>query len=128
MTLGNSGVAATEYLTRYFSHSHDLFDANGNLLLNTDIAIQSMKELIEAKDYSPKRYNSWWRESAREFAAGDTAMSIIFSNYASEMMDSDSVIINKIGYTYLPGQNSCWVAAVLEYPKTAKTKRKHLIL
>ena len=122
MTLGNSGVAATEYLTRYFSHSHDLFDANGNLLLNTDIAIQSMKELIEAKDYSPKRYNSWWRESAREFAAGDTAMSIIFSNYASEMMDSDSVIINKIGYTYLPGQNSLLGGGCIGVSKNSQNK------
>lgn len=122
LTLGNSGVAATEYLTRYFSHSHDLFDANGNLLLNTDIAIQSMKELIEAKDYSPKRYNSWWRESAREFAAGDTAMSIIFSNYASEMMDSDSVIINKIGYTYLPGQNSLLGGGCIGVSKNSQNK------
>lgn len=106
LTLGNSGVAATEYLTRYFSHTQNLFDDAGNLMLDTEIALQSMNELMEAKAYSPKRYNSWWRETAREFAAGDTAMTIIFSNYASEMMDSGSSITNKIGYTYLPGQNS----------------------
>lgn len=49
LTLGNSGVAATRYLTRYFSHSHDLFDANGNLYWY-HIAVQAMKELIEAKN------------------------------------------------------------------------------
>lgn len=124
LTLGNSGVAATEYLTRYFSHSHDLFDANGNLLLDTDIAVQAMKELIEAKEYSPKRYNAWWREAAREFAVGDTAMAIIFSNYASEMMDSDSAVINKIGYTYLPGQNALLGGGCIGVSKNSKNKRE----
>lgn len=44
------------------------------------------------------------------------------------MMDSDSVIINKIGYTYLPGQNSLLGGGCIGVSKTAKTKRKHLIL
>lgn len=122
MTLGNTGVAATEYLTRYFSHSHDLFDAEGNLMLDTDIALQAMNELIEAKAYSSKHYNNWWRETAREFAAGDTAMSIIFSNYASEMIDANSSFTNKIGYTYLPGQNALLGGGSIGVCKSSRNK------
>lgn len=106
MTLGNSGVSATEFLTRYFSHTCELFDSSGNLLLDTEIALQAMKELVEAKQFSPKKYNNWWRDTAREFAEGETAMTVLFSNYASELLNSNSRIIGKIGYAPVPGNNA----------------------
>ncbi len=105
LTLGNSGVAATEYLTRYFSHAHSLFDAEGNPLLNSGAALQAMKELVAVKSYCSSKYNNWWRDTAREFAQGNIAMMILFSNYASELLNSSSKIIGNIGYTYVPGKN-----------------------
>lgn len=126
LTLGNSGVAATEYLTRYFSHSQNLFDASGNLMLDTDVALQAMNELIEAKAYAPKRYNSWWRETAREFSAGDTAMTILFSNYAAELLDSTSSITNNIGYTYIPGQNALLGGGCIGVCKSSSHKQEAL--
>lgn len=105
LTLGNSGVAATEYLTRYFSHSHDLFDSNGKPLLDTEAALQAMRELVEVKSYCSSKYNNWWRDTAREFAQGNIAMTLLFSNYASELLGSNSKIIGNIGYSYVPGKN-----------------------
>ncbi len=105
LTLGNSGVAATEYLTRYFSHTSDLFTAKGDILLETSAGLTAMQELAETRLYSPSRHSSWWRETAQEFAAGNTAMTVLFSNYASEMLDSGSRITNKIGYAPVPGAN-----------------------
>lgn len=122
MTLGNSGVAATEYLTRYFSHTQDLFNADGELLLNTDIALQAMKELVEAKKYSPKKYNNWWRDTAREFAEGNTAMTVLFSNYASEMLNSSSKIIGKIGYAPVPGNNALVGGGCIGVCKNSRNK------
>lgn len=105
LTLGNSGVAATEYLSRYFSHSTDLFASDGQLLLDTDAALQAMQELDEVKKYCSKTYSTWWRGTARVFAQGDTAMTVLFSNYASELLNNNSVILDKIGYAAVPGGN-----------------------
>lgn len=124
LTMGNSSTAAIEYLTRYFSHTHDLFDAEGNLLLDTPIGVQAMNELIEAKEYSPRRYNNWWRETAREFSLGNTAMTILFSNYASEMMGSHSAVTNEIGYAVLPGGNTLLSGGSIGVCKASKNKRE----
>ena len=106
MTLGNSGVAATEYLTRYFSLQESLFDEQGRLLLNTDAALQAMEQLIDAKKFSSADYSDWWRDTAREFSKGETAMTVLFSNYASEMLNSHSEVIGNIGYADAPGGNA----------------------
>lgn len=124
MTLGNSGVSATEFLTRYFSHSHELFDESGHLLLDTDVALQAMKELVEAKQYSPNRYNNWWRDTAREFAEGNTAMTVLFSNYASEMLNSNSKIIGKIGYAPAPGNNALVGGGCIGVCKNSRSKKE----
>ena len=105
LTLGNSGVAATEYLTRYFSHTSDLFSPDGDILLEQPIGLTAMQELVETRLYAPAKHNDWWRETAREFAQGDTAMTVMFSNYASEMLNAGSRITDKIGYAVVPGGN-----------------------
>lgn len=105
LTLGNSGVAATEYLTRYFSHASDLFSSDGDILLEQPVGLMAMRQLVETRLYAPPKHNDWWRETARVFAQGDTAMTVLFSNYASEMLNADSRITNKIGYAVVPGAN-----------------------
>ena len=105
LTLGNSGVVATEYLTRFFSHTSDLFSPENDILIESEAGLSAIRELVEARQYTPSKYNDWWRETASTFARGDTAMTIIFSNYASEMLSADSRIMNKIGYAVVPGRN-----------------------
>lgn len=105
LTLGNSGVAATEYLTRYFSHTSDLFAPDGDILLEQPVGLAAMRELVEARLYAPAKHNDWWRETAREFAMGDTAMIVLFGNYASEMLNAGSRVTDKIGYAVVPGAN-----------------------
>ena len=105
LTLGNSGVAATEYLSRYFSHTGNLFSPDGDILLDGPIGLTAMNELAETRLYAPARHSIWWRETAREFARGDTAMTVLFSNYASEILDSGSLITNNIGYAIVTGSN-----------------------
>ena len=105
LTLGNSGVVATEYLTRYFSHTSDLFSPSGDILIEGTDGLAAIRELVEARQYTPSRHNDWWRETARTFAQGDTAMTIIYSNYASEMLNASSHITNKIGFAVVPGGN-----------------------
>ena len=60
---------------------------------------------MEGSSYvNPDTY-LWWRDTARVFAAGDTAMTILYSNYASEMLGRQSRVRNDIGYAMVPGGN-----------------------
>ena len=105
LTLGNTGVAATEFLSRYFALTQDLFDADDHILLTSDAAVQALSELVESRRYASPIVNAWWRDTAHAFADGDVAMTILYSNYASEMTGKYSRIRNKIGYAMVPGSN-----------------------
>lgn len=105
LTLGNSGTAATEFLTRYFSYTHALYDQEGRALLTSEAARSALRDLIAVKPYANPACNSWWRSTARDFAEGQVAMTTLFSNYASEMVFTQSNVIGKIGYAMVPGGN-----------------------
>ncbi len=103
VTLGSTGVAGTEFLTRYFSASRNLFDDSGTILLDSDAAKRSLDELIEAKQYSKPNYCPWWTHAAQEFSDGNVAMTILYSNFASEILNRNSKVVNRIGYALVPG-------------------------
>lgn len=124
LTLGNSGVAATEYLTRFFSHTQDMFSQSGELLLETPIGLTAMNEVIEASLYAPSQHNDWWRKTAREFAAGNTAMTVLFSNYASELLWADSKIADRIGYAVVPGSNPLIGGGTIGVCRTSQNQKE----
>lgn len=105
LTLGNTGVAATEFLTRYFALSSSLFDEDDRICLSSPNAVQALTDLVNGAEFARPGYNAWWRDTARHFAAGDTAMTILYSNYASEMLNKESKIRGNIGYAMVPGGN-----------------------
>ena len=105
LTLGNTGTAATEFLCRYFALTRDLFDENGRILLSSQAGITALRQLVQSAPCVSSNYTFWWRDTARAFAAGDTAMTILFSNYASEMLEKHSQVFGKIGYAMVPGGN-----------------------
>lgn len=123
LTLGNTGVAATEFLTRFFSYAQNLYDENGQIVLNNKAGIRAMKDLLEARRYISSASVPWWTDSARAFSDGDVAMSIMFSNYASEILGYHSKIIDKVGYAHVPGKNplvgggSLGIARKSRYPE-----------
>lgn len=104
LVLGNTPIlAGTEFMTRYFSYSKSLFK-DGLPLLLSDEAEQSIVDILQLKhcvDPSLK----WWTEAAESFANGKTAMTIVFSNFASEFFGRTSLVSDKIGYGMIPGQS-----------------------
>jgi len=106
VTLGSAGVAATEFLTRYLSCTDSLFDPAGHILLNSHHALKALTDLIELKQYSKAGPCDWWTNAAQEFAEGNVAMTILYSNFASGILHKESRVINKIGYAMVPGSNS----------------------
>lgn len=105
LTLGNTGVAATEFLSRYVCQTDSFFDRDSLSFRCGEGAVAAMGQLEEAVRYASPRHSEWWRDAAREFADGDTAMTILFSNFASEILNPASKIVGKIGYSLVPGGN-----------------------
>ena len=103
VTLGSTGVAGTEFLSRYFSHSRSLFDDSGQILLDSEAARIALDELVEAKRYTKDKYCSWWTHAAQEFSDGNVAMTTLYSNFASEILNRNSKVVNRIGYALVPG-------------------------
>lgn len=122
LTLGNTGVAATEFLSRYFALTRDLFDSNDQILLTSDAAIQALTELVECRSYASPVINSWWRDTAHAFADGNVAMTILYSNYASELTGKDSRIRGNIGFAMVPGGNPLYGGGSIGVCRYSKNK------
>lgn len=125
LTLGSTGVASSEYLSRLFSHQKNLYDAEKNIRLNSPIAIEAMQELIDLKECANTKNCNWWTDTASTFSEGDVAMSIIYSNFASEILKSSSKVIGNIGFALPPGNNppigggTLGISKYTEHPKEA---------
>ncbi|MDR1903425.1 MAG: extracellular solute-binding protein [Treponema sp.] len=126
LTMGSTGVAATEFLTRYFSFTDSLFDDSGRLLLQGKHALRALKDLIELKSYTGEQYSNWWTNAAQEFSRGDAAMTILYSNFASAIFSRDSQVINKVGYALAPGRNPIIGGGSLGVSKYSKHPREAL--
>jgi multiple sugar transport system substrate-binding protein len=124
--MGSTGVAATEFLTRYFSLANSLFDDSGKLLLRGKQALRALKDLIEVKPCTGEQYSNWWTNTAQEFARGDAAMTILYNNFASAIFSGDSRVINKVGYTLVPGHNPLTGGGSLGVSKYSRHPREAL--
>ena len=125
VTLGSTGVAGSEYLARLFARQENLFNEKREIRLDSQTALDSLRELIELKRFTAPDYCSWWVNTARAFASGSYAMSILYSNYASGLLDHASRVVGNIGYAMVPGSNpligggSLGVSRFSKHPKEA---------
>lgn len=105
VTLGSTGVTGSEYLARFFSHQDHLYDSNREIHLDSEVGIRSLYELVKLKNYTAPNYCNWWTNTAKSFASGNYAMSIIYSNFATDFLGHFSNIVGNIGYAIIPGGN-----------------------
>ncbi|EET62590.1 ABC transporter, solute-binding protein [Marvinbryantia formatexigens DSM 14469] len=120
LTLGNTGVAATEFLARFFGHKKNLYNENGKIVINNDVGKKAMEELLELQKYIPGKPAKWWTTAAKEFAGGNIAMMINFSNYASEILGYHSKIIGNVGFGMVPGGNPIYGGGSLAVSKNSR--------
>jgi len=126
LTLGSTGVAGSEFLARFFSYQDNLYNEKEKVILNSDIANKSLEQLIEIKNYSAPKYNSWWVNTAASFAGGNVAMAILYSNYASDLLSSASKVSHNIGFALVPGNNPVLGGGSLGVAKHSKSPREAL--
>lgn len=111
-------VAGTEFMTRYFSYAPSLF-ADGLPLLLTCEAEQALSDILVLQQ-TIKTPLEWWSEAAEKFANGSTAMTILFSNFASEFFGKNSKVSDKVGYSMIPGSRPLLGGGSLGVTKASK--------
>lgn len=119
-TGGKNRVAGVEFLMRYYSHTKSLwFEENSK---SNKILKMTLKETIDSWKYSSKKEHVWWNDSVREFADGETAMTIQFANHATGFFKEDSKVIGKLGWAMVPGGNPILGGSVSGISKYSENK------
>ena len=103
LMLGDARMAAREFLSRYFSHSEQLYAPDGRILLESPVAVEAMHDLLALRGcVDPSHCNSWL-DTLTNFTQGNAAMSIVYSNFTSNIMSTRSHISDRIGFAPVPG-------------------------
>ena len=78
ITLGSTGVAGSEFLARLFAIQENLYGADGQIHLDSPACQQALTELVELRQCTSPEYCGWWTQTAKRFAEGNFAMSILY--------------------------------------------------
>ena len=106
LTCGRSYTAACEVLPRFYELGGRVPDEEGRVQVVTAEMRAAFESCLESEKYATKEPHFWWQESAEVFSDGFTAMNILFSNYASDMIHNvSSKVAGKIIYAEVPGGN-----------------------
>lgn len=126
--VGNPELAGVEYLIRYFSHEDCLFDADGQIRLNTETARLALQETLDASCCASRRNHRWWSDAVQEFSRGEVAMSLHMTNHVADFVGPDSNVRGKIDWALVPGGNPLLGGSVLGISKYSVNKREALQL
>ena len=126
LTLGSIGVAGSEFMARFLESHRNLYDSDGIVRLNSREGNKALEQLIALKECAPVRNNAWWTDTADDFASGQLAMAILYSNYASGLKKAGSEVTEQIGCTLVPGHNPILGGASLGISKSSKNQQTAL--
>lgn len=106
-----AGIAASgafgEYLPRAWSMGSNIL-RNDLVDPQDEAAVRALKNYMECAMYAhPAAKDWWWPEAAQEFASGSTAMAVLYSDRATNIVDRNlSKIVGKIGHGFIPENTS----------------------
>lgn len=104
LTFGSAAVAACDFLPRLKSMGGSIFNENGELEINSKLSCAALENYLATRCYASNAINYWWAYSMEAFASGETAMTMVFINHASSIINSrNSTVIGKVGAAALPG-------------------------
>ena len=117
-TLGarNPSGAVCEFLPRAWAFGGELFQ-NGKCTLDDEACIRALTCYQESFRYAhPDSPDMWWDEQVAQFANGDAAMMIMFTDHTARLFDrAQSKVAGITGCALLPGKASVlggWSIAV----------------
>lgn len=103
LVLGHNSSAASEFLPRLMSYGELKYDTAGFLQMDWSRAFQALRNMREARSYTPGGSTLSWNEAARLFARGEIAMTIAYIHHASEIIKAKTAIAGNVDYATLPG-------------------------
>lgn len=120
----NTAMASCELLPRLFAYEKlDLYDTN-QIKFNGLSGEKALQNYIESKKYCKTQYK-WWDNAVEDFAEGDTAITIVFANYASEIISKQfSKVAGRIGYAPIPGKKPLLGGGVMGISKNCNKKKE----
>ncbi len=125
MIKGSSVAIACEVLPRIKAKGISIFDSNGKVKINTKQVKDTILEFFELSKYTSEGQYSWWQNSIEEFANEEIAMTIVFGNHASRLVESQkSELINKIGFATIPGGRPMLGGGVIGISKNTKKQKE----
>lgn len=102
LTCGRSAIAACDFLPYYLS-LHASFPKEDKLF-DTESMRASLEQYASMTAYAPQ-VQHWWKDSVRQFADGNIATVMTFSNHASYILNSNYTnIMKKTGIAPIPGR------------------------
>ena len=84
--------------------------------------VAAMTKYKEMQCFTSKQ--QWWRDSLRQFASGNSAMTIVYSNYISEVViPQHSNVIGQVGAAVLPGGHPLLGGGVIGISRFSKKQK-----
>ena len=104
VAIGNVVVSPSEFMPRLFGENGGLLDGQGRITLDTPEALRALENYRETYSYSDRTVYDFWKNALEGFADGSAAMTVVFINYASHILNSQmSQIAGKLGFAPVPG-------------------------
>lgn len=104
VAIGNVVVSPSEFMPRLFAEGGQLLDSQGRITLDTPEALRALENYRETFSYSDRTIYDFWKNALEGFADGSAAMTVVFINYASHILNSQmSRIAGKLGFAPVPG-------------------------
>lgn len=102
VTLGSSGLIATEYLLRYYALGGRLVREGEPVQLDASLAAAALEEYLHQLSIAVNLPGEWWSDAVKQFERGNLAMLIMYLNLFNDV--AHTTIAPTIGYAPVPGQ------------------------
>lgn len=104
VAIGNVVVSPSEFMPRLFEQGGTLLDRHGRITLDTPEALRALNNYRETYACSDRTVHDVWKNVLEGFADGSAAMTVVFINYASHILNSRlSSLAGKLGVAPVPG-------------------------
>lgn len=121
VAIGSAMVGASEYYVRLLGMGGSILDTQGHIALNSPQALQALENLTEAYRYSDQNQYQWWKSVLQGFSRGNSAMTVVFMNYASDILNGQqSSIAGNVGYAPVPGGKPLIGGGIVGIARTTK--------
>ncbi|HEE9936563.1 TPA: extracellular solute-binding protein, partial [Citrobacter braakii] len=102
VTLGSSGLIATEYLLRYYALGGRLVREGEPVQLEPSLATAALEQYLQQLSIAVNLPGEWWSDAVKQFERGNLAMLIMYLNLFNDV--AHTAIAPTIGYAPVPGQ------------------------